>query len=151
MNVKERKLSEVVKSDTVINIIEMLNINVAGLSHECPYSKIIIATDADPDGLHIQSLLINFFLFVCPDLMDRIHILQSPLYVVEGSKGYYKTFYDKESYQNELHNGRDIRYNKGLGSLTRREWAQMVDPKNRKLIQVDVTDKKKTNKTIESS
>jgi len=149
MNVKERKLSEVVKSDTVINLIEMLSINVAGTSHDCPYSRIIIATDADPDGLHIQSLLINFFQFVCPDLMERVHIIQSPLYVVEGTKGYYQIYYDKESFGKVMHNGKDVRYNKGLGSLERREWEEMVDPERRSITKIDITDKKKTKKTIE--
>lgn len=148
MNVKERRLSDVVKSDTVVNIIDMLNININGRS-DCPYDKIIIATDADPDGLHIQSLLINFFQFVCPDLMDRVFILQSPLYVVEGTKDYYRTYYDKASYLAADNSGKDVRYNKGLGALTKREWRVMVNPEERRIIKLDVSDKSTMKLTIE--
>ena len=52
------------------------------------YNKIIIATDADPDGMHIRSLLMTFFLQFFPDLIKKghIYILQTPLFRVRNKK-----------------------------------------------------------------
>lgn len=56
------------------------------------YNKVIIATDADVDGMHIRLLLITFFLQFFPDLIKRNHvyILQTPLFRVRNKQ---KTFY----------------------------------------------------------
>jgi len=56
------------------------------------YNKIVIATDADVDGMHIRMLLLTFFLRFFPDLVKRNHVyvLQTPLFRVRNKK---KTFY----------------------------------------------------------
>ena len=56
------------------------------------YNKIIIATDADVDGMHIRLLLLTYFLQFFPDLvkMGHVYILETPLFRVRNKK---KTFY----------------------------------------------------------
>ena len=148
INASTKGLAEVVKSDTVYSLIDMLDLKLGENNEKCNYDKIILATDADPDGLHIQSLLINLFYHLAPELLSRIYVLQSPLYVVE-SKGNYEVYFTKEQFKKaKIPKGADIRYNKGLGSLTMKEWKVMVDPKKRSLIQAVAADKKKTAKTF---
>lgn len=148
VNASMKSLSDVVKSDTVYSLIDMLGIELGGQIAKCNYDRIILATDADPDGLHIQSLLINLFHHLAPDLLDRLYILQSPLYVVEKGK-YYEVYFDKESFKKaSIPAGADIRYNKGLGSLTMKEWEVMVDPQRRRLLQAVPLGDKKEAKTF---
>ena len=146
LNVSERKLSEVVKSESVLSIIDMLKIDIEG-NTQCPYEKIVIATDADPDGLHIQSLLITFFNYLAPELIDKIYILRAPLYVVHG-KNRYNLYYDKESFGQAQTKGCDVIYTKGLGGLTLKEWRSMVDPDQRILIKLTNDSPQKLHKTI---
>lgn len=146
MNVSGRRLSDVVKSETVVNLIDCLGIDVAGGSN-CKYERIILATDADPDGLHIQSLLINLLHRLAPELLDKVYILSSPLYVWENRKKY-EIFYTKEEFDNFKRDGGEVMYKKGLGSLTRKEWAAMVDPKRRALTKVTESNRRLTGETL---
>ncbi len=59
------------------------------------YNKVIVATDADVDGMHIRLLLITFFLQFLPDSdKDQVYILQTPLFRVRNrKKGVYETVY----------------------------------------------------------
>ena len=60
------------------------------------YNKVIVATDADVDGMHIRLLLITFFLQFFPDLIKKghVYILQTPLFRVRNrKKGVYETVY----------------------------------------------------------
>ncbi|MDP4206518.1 MAG: DNA topoisomerase IV subunit B [Bacteroidota bacterium] len=86
------------------------------------YKKVIIATDADVDGMHIRLLLITFFLQFFPDLIRKGHlfILQTPLFRVRNKK---KTFYcySDEERQNaikELGQNPEITRFKGLGEIS---------------------------------
>ena len=83
------------------------------------YNKVVIATDADVDGMHIRLLLITFFLQFFPDLVKRGHlyVLQTPLFRVRNKK---KTFYcydemEKQKALGELGARAEITRFKGLG------------------------------------
>ena len=90
LNVNDLKRAALYKNDELYNLMRALNIedSIDGLRYE----KVILATDADVDGLHIRNLLITFFLRFFPDLVVRghVHILETPLFRVRNKK---KTVY----------------------------------------------------------
>ncbi len=94
------------------------------------YNNIIIATDADVDGMHIRLLLITFFLQFFPDLIKNKHvyILQTPLFRVRNKK---KTFYcyseeEKEKAIKELGANPEITRFKGLGEISPNEFKHFI-------------------------
>lgn len=96
------------------------------------YHKVIIATDADVDGMHIRLLLITFFLQFFPELVKKGHlyILQTPLFRVRNKK---KTFYcysDEErlSAIKEVGAKPEITRFKGLGEISPDEFKNFIGP-----------------------
>ena len=94
------------------------------------YNKVVIATDADVDGMHIRLLLITFFLQFFPDLIRQEHlfILQTPLFRVRNKK---KTFYcysieEKEKAMKELGANPEITRFKGLGEISPDEFKNFI-------------------------
>ncbi len=94
------------------------------------YNKVIIATDADVDGMHIRLLLITFFLQFFPDLIRNGHvfILQTPLFRVRNKQ---KTFYcynDEERQRaiHELKGKPEITRFKGLGEISPNEFRNFI-------------------------
>jgi len=95
------------------------------------YGKIILATDADVDGLHIRNLLLTFFLrFFEPVVHDGfVHILETPLFRVRNAK---KTVYcyseeERESATSELRGAEVTRF-KGLGEISPGEFRRFIGP-----------------------
>ena len=94
------------------------------------YNKVIIATDADVDGMHIRLLLITFFLQFFPDLIKKNHvyILQTPLFRVRNKQ---KTIYcyseeEKQSAMKELGKNPEITRFKGLGEISPDEFKHFI-------------------------
>jgi topoisomerase IV subunit B len=94
------------------------------------YNNIVIATDADVDGMHIRLLLLTFFLQFFPDLVKRNHVyvLQTPLFRVRNKK---KTFYcySEEERKNaiaELGKNPEITRFKGLGEISPDEFKHFI-------------------------
>ena len=94
------------------------------------YNKIIIATDADVDGMHIRLLLLTYFLQFFPDLvkMGHVYILETPLFRVRNKK---KTFYcydDEERNKaiEELGKNPEITRFKGLGEISPSEFKNFI-------------------------
>lgn len=94
------------------------------------YNNIIIATDADVDGMHIRLLLITFFLQFFPDLIKagHLYILQTPLFRVRNKK---KTIYcysddEKDKAVTELKNNPEITRFKGLGEISPDEFKNFI-------------------------
>jgi topoisomerase IV subunit B len=94
------------------------------------YNKVVIATDADVDGMHIRLLLITFFLQFFPDLIRQEHlfILQTPLFRVRNKK---KTMYcynyeEKEKAIKELGANPEITRFKGLGEISPDEFKHFI-------------------------
>ena len=87
------------------------------------YNKVIIATDADVDGMHIRLLLITFFLQFFPDLIKRNHvyILQTPLFRVRNKQKTWYCYSEEERVNAIAAAGKnaEITRFKGLGDLTR--------------------------------
>jgi topoisomerase-4 subunit B len=94
------------------------------------FSKIVIATDADVDGMHIRMLLLTFFLQFFPDLVKRNHVyvLQTPLFRVRNKK---KTIYcysevERRAAIEELGKNPEITRFKGLGEISPDEFKHFI-------------------------
>ena len=94
------------------------------------YGKIVIATDADVDGMHIRMLLLTFFLQFFPDLVKRNHVyvLQTPLFRVRNKK---KTIYcysqdERRNAIEELGKNPEITRFKGLGEISPDEFKHFI-------------------------
>ena len=96
------------------------------------YNKIIIATDADVDGMHIRLLMITFFLQFFPEVIKNGHlfILQTPLFRVRNKK---KTLYcdseeERDKAAKQLGAQREITRFKGLGEINWQEFKEFIGP-----------------------
>ena len=94
------------------------------------YNKIVVATDADVDGMHIRLLLLTFFLQFFPDLVreGHIYILETPLFRVRNKKEtrYCYTDEEREKAIAELGKNPEITRFKGLGEISPDEFADFI-------------------------
>ena len=107
------------------------------------YNKIIIMTDADVDGAHINTLLLTFFYRFMPDLIKKGHVYlaQPPLYKLEKNKKVWYAYSDEELSAILAEVGRDqnnkIQRYKGLGEMDASQlWETTMDPEHRILKKV---------------
>lgn len=111
------------------------------------YNKIILMTDADVDGSHIDTLLLTFFYRFMPELIlsGHIYIAGAPLYKATDSKGkvkYLYTDHELEEYKKKKEKLTIQRY-KGLGEMNPEElWETTLNPDNRLLKQIEICDAK---------
>ena len=110
-----------------------LLINALGVEDDTDnlrYNNIIVATDADDDGMHIRMLVLTFFLKYYPDLVRRghVHILQTPLFRVRNKKNtkYCFNAEEKEKAVKELKTGVEITRFKGLGEISPDEFRNFI-------------------------
>lgn len=111
------------------------------------YDKIIIMTDADVDGAHIDTLMLTFFYRFMPDLIKKGHVYLAtpPLYQVTRNKKNYYAYSDDELSDILTEIGRDnqnkIQRYKGLGEMDASQlWETTMDPKTRILKQVRINE-----------
>ena len=94
------------------------------------YNKVIIATDADTDGMHIRLLLLTFFLQFFPDLVKKghVYILQTPLFRVRNKKKTIYCYTDEERMAaiEELGPNPEITRFKGLGEISPNEFKNFI-------------------------
>ncbi len=94
------------------------------------YNNIVIATDADVDGMHIRLLLLTFFLQFYPDLVKggHLYILQTPLFRVRNKKETFYCYNDKERYDaiDKLKPNPEITRFKGLGEISPGEFKHFI-------------------------
>jgi len=94
------------------------------------YNRIVIATDADVDGMHIRMLLLTFFLQFFPDLVKRNHVyvLQTPLFRVRNKKKTMYCYSDEERKNAilEIGKGAEITRFKGLGEISPDEFIHFI-------------------------
>ena len=105
------------------------------------YNKVIVATDADVDGMHIRLLIITFFLQFFPDLIKKghVYILQTPLFRVRNKKktSYCYTEEERVKAIEELGPNPEITRFKGLGEISPDEFKHFID-KDMRLEQVSL-------------
>ena len=113
------------------------------------YNKVIVATDADVDGMHIRLLMITFFLQFFPDLIKKghVYILQTPLFRVRNKKETVYCYSDEEKIQaiERLSPNPEITRFKGLGEISPDEFKHFIG-KDMRLEQVSL---KKTDSVKE--
>lgn len=94
------------------------------------YNKVIIATDADVDGMHIRLLLISFFVKFFPDLITRGHlsILETPLFRVRNKKSTHYCYSDEErrAAMEKLGKSAEVTRFKGLGEISAGEFKDFI-------------------------
>lgn len=94
------------------------------------YNNIIIATDADDDGMHIRMLVLTFFMKYYPDLIRRghVYVLQTPLFRVKNKKEnrYCYSEEEKQKAIAELKTGTEITRFKGLGEISPPEFVSFI-------------------------
>jgi topoisomerase-4 subunit B len=94
------------------------------------YNKIVIATDADVDGMHIRLLMMTFFLQFFPDLVKNghVYILQTPLFRVRNKKETHYCYDEKEKQAaiKKLGNKPEITRFKGLGEISPEEFGRFI-------------------------
>ena len=94
------------------------------------YNKIVIATDADVDGMHIRLLILTFFLQFFPDLVKNghVYILETPLFRVRNKKDTLYCYSEKEKNAaiNNLGDKPEITRFKGLGEISPEEFGLFI-------------------------
>lgn len=120
---------KVVYENEEFNLIQAA-LNIEDDMDDLRYNNIVIATDADVDGMHIRMLLLTFFLQFFPDLVKRGHVsvLQTPLFRVRNKK---KTIYcysdeERRAAIAELGKNPEITRFKGLGEISPDEFKHFI-------------------------
>lgn len=151
INTEKAKLEDIMKNEEISTIIHTIGAGVGGDFNldDIQYDKIIIMTDADTDGAHIQVLLLTFFYRYMRPLVEagKIFIALPPLFKVSKGKGNKaKTRYawneqEMNEATKELKNGYNIQRYKGLGEMNADQlWETTMNPESRTLIRVTIED-----------
>lgn len=159
MNPEKAKLSDILKNDEYQTIISAIGAGVGPefSPEESNYSKIIIMTDADTDGAHIQVLLLTFFYRYMKPLieMGKIFIAQPPLYKITKRSGkkeevrYAWTDEQLETLTRQLGKNCELQRYKGLGEMNPEQlWETTMNPETRTLLQVKIEDAAKAERRI---
>ena len=148
INTEKASMSDIMKNEEINTIIHCIG---AGYGSEFDikdinYDKVIIMSDADVDGAHIQCLLLTFFYRFMKPLIEHGHlyIAMPPLYKVDTSKDkkgqYFWTTEELQAYTSNLSNYKVQRY-KGLGEMNPIPlWETTMNPETRHLIKVNIQD-----------
>ena len=127
-------------------------LNIEESLDELRYNKVVIATDADVDGMHIRLLILTFFLQFFPDLVRRghVYILETPLFRVRNKKVTKYCYTDQERFDaiRELGKTAEITRFKGLGEISPDEFGGFIGDEIR-LEPVLLTEDSSINKILE--
>lgn len=146
LNTERAKISDIEKNEELNTIIHAIGAGVGNdFDHrDCNYQKVIIMTDADTDGAHIQVLLLTFFYRYMRSLIENgmVYLAQPPLYKTSKGKEIYYAYTDEElvAIKNKIGKCEIQRY-KGLGEMNANQlWETTMNPQTRTLLQVKLTD-----------
>lgn len=147
LNTERCTMDEAYKNAEINTLIYTIGAGVGSDFHieDCNYDKIIIMTDADDDGCHIQVLLVTFFYRYMRPLIEagKVYIANPPLYKISFSKKEEVYAYSDEELKELTKNRKteDLQRYKGLGEMDANQlWETTMDPLKRSLIQVKITD-----------
>ncbi len=157
VNTEKAKLEEILKNEELATIINTIGASVGGdfdLSN-IQYDKVIIMTDADTDGAHIQILLLTFFYRYMRPLIEagHVYVAQPPLYKVStvDNKNVKYAWTDGQLAEIIANYKRKyfIQRYKGLGEMNADQlWETTMNPENRQLIRVNIDDIVEAEKQI---
>ncbi|MFC0850623.1 DNA topoisomerase IV subunit B [Halalkalibacter oceani] len=159
INTEKAKLDDIMKNEEIRTIIHTIGAGVgADFSLEdVNYDKIVIMTDADTDGAHIQVLLLTFFYRYMRPLFEagKIYIALPPLYKVSkgaGKKEVVEYAWDERELAkviNQVGRGYTLQRYKGLGEMNAVQlWETTMDPETRTLIRVKLEDAARAEKRV---
>lgn len=121
---------EVVYKNEEFNLLQAA-LNIENGLDDLRYNNIIIATDADVDGMHIRLLLLTFFLQFFPELIKsgHVYILQTPLFRVRDKRETFYCYNEEERVKaiNKLGKNAEITRFKGLGEISPDEFKHFID------------------------
>ncbi|MFD2045762.1 DNA topoisomerase IV subunit B [Ornithinibacillus salinisoli] len=151
INTEKAKLQDVFKNEEISTIIHTIGAGVGGDFdlEDVQYDKIIIMTDADTDGAHIQVLLLTFFYRYMRNLVEagKIYIALPPLYKISKGKGKKEKIvyaWDEDELKKaikQFNSGHVIQRYKGLGEMNADQlWETTMNPETRTLIRVTIED-----------
>ena len=128
LNVWDLKRDVMYKNDEMYNLMQALS--VEDTTESLRYDKVILATDADVDGMHIRNLMITYFFKFFEQLVHdgHVYVLETPLFRVRNKD---KTIYcysetERDQATQELGGKPEITRFKGLGEISPREFAQFI-------------------------
>ena len=148
LNTEKTRMEEIFKNEEINTLIHAIGAGVGSDFdiNDSNYNKVIIMTDADDDGAHIQILLLTFFFRYMRPLIEegRLFIACPPLYKIDYNKKSFYAWDEKEriDIQNrEKGKTTNVQRYKGLGEMNASQlWETTMDPMTRSLIKVNISD-----------
>ncbi|MDF2606807.1 MAG: parE [Bacillales bacterium] len=151
INTEKAKIAEILKNEEISTIIHTIGAGVGSdfEVEDCNYDKIIIMTDADTDGAHIQVLLLTFFYKYMRPLIEagKVYIAMPPLYKISKGIGkkevieYAWSEKDLKDAVKKVGKGYTIQRYKGLGEMNADQlWDTTMNPETRTLIRILIDD-----------
>ena len=151
INTAKAKMADILKNEEINTMIYTIGAGVGSdfTLEDANYDKIIIMTDADTDGAHIQTLLLTFFYRYMRPLVEagRVYIALPPLYKMSKGKGksevveYAWTDGELEDLRRKFGKGAMLQRYKGLGEMNADQlWETTMNPETRTLIRVTIED-----------
>jgi topoisomerase-4 subunit B len=159
INTEKAKLSDIFKNEEINTIIHAIGAGVGADFNidEINYDKIVIMTDADTDGAHIQVLLLTFFYRYMKPLIEagKVYIALPPLYKVSKGSGkkevieYAWSDDDLKAAIKKVGKGYTIQRYKGLGEMNADQlWETTMNPETRTLIRVRIDDAARAERRV---
>ncbi len=149
LNCHGQKRDALYKNEELYNLMRAIGVEdgFEGLR----YNRIVLATDADVDGMHIRNLLLTFFLRYFEDLVIKghVYILETPLFRVRNKKEtrYCYSERERDAAQAEIRSPETTRF-KGLGEISPKEFGQFITDGSR-LVQVSVESIGEVGRTLD--
>lgn len=151
LNTAKAKMADIVKNEEINTMIHTIGAGVGPDFNidDINYDKVIIMTDADTDGAHIQTLLLTFFYRYMRPLVEEghVYIALPPLYKMSKGKGkkeiveYAWTDIELEELRQKFGKGSLLQRYKGLGEMNADQlWETTMNPETRTLIRVTIED-----------
>ena len=146
LNTEKAKLDDIFKNEEINTMIYTIGAGYGSnfIEEDMQYDKIIIMTDADDDGAHIQCLLLTFFYKYMRPLIEKGHlyIAMPPLFkITSGKETKYAYTTDELKDMTKSLNKYEVQRYKGLGEMNAVQlWETTMDPKTRTLIRVTIED-----------
>ncbi len=159
INTEKAKIDDIMKNEEIRTIIHTIGAGVGAdfTLEDINYDKIVIMTDADTDGAHIQVLLLTFFYRYMRPVVEagKIYIALPPLYKISkgsGKKEIIEYAWDEKGLKeaiNKVGKGYTIQRYKGLGEMNATQlWETTMDPSTRTLIRVKIDDVARAEKRV---
>ena len=156
LNTAKASMEDIYKNEEINTLIYTIGAGVGTNfdASESNYDKVIIMTDADVDGAHIQILLLTFFYHYMRGLIEagKLYIALPPLYKLDyGKKQIYAYSDDELNEIKEQNSGKyTIQRYKGLGEMNPEQlWETTMNPETRTLIRVNINDAALAQKRVE--